>query len=605
MDTKRMILAIALSIIVIVAYQYFFVKPVPPKPIAAQQQPGGQGTPGQVQSPAGATGNEALPPSGATGQSQAAPVDLESLFTEKKAEEAAAVSEKPVEGDIRAAAEQVVTVETPDFTARFSNRGAALKSLVLRRYKDDKKQPMELVSDKAVKFGIYPFHFWFQGQDAIFKQLNESLFACESAPQLQVQANGLTTLTFRYADKAANLSAEKKFVISGGTYRIGLEISVIKDGVRRDAPVVFGPGLERSTSAVGATGGGLRLMWFNGDKSEGKEFTREKTAKTANPAIETANGTVSGVTYWVSYHTTYFAAVFKTDPRRSKITYSVIRELLPENKSEGYYYLVVTNPAAVFLGPKDERILKTQDAEFPSISEVIEYGWFGSIARLMLRGIAAIHDVIPNYGWAIILFTLFLKILLFPLTYSSSKSMAKMQALQPKMKAIRKKYKNQRDVEQRRLMNAEIMALYKQEKVNPAGGCLPLLLQLPILWGFFRMLSVSINVRHEPWMLWITDLSKKDPFYVLPILMGLTQIVLQKMTPSGGDDTQRKIMYIMPVFMTILFLSFPSGLNLYWFFSNVLQIGQQKLINERIGQQKKEEEHEQRILKRKKGAKNI
>jgi len=346
-------------------------------------------------------------------------------------------------------------------------------------------------------------------------------------------------------------------------------------------------------------------MWFNGDKSEGKEFTREKTAKTANPAIETANGTVSGVTYWVSYHTTYFAAVFKTDPRRSKITYSVIRELLPENKSEGYYYLVVTNPAAVFLGPKDERILKTQDAEFPSISEVIEYGWFGSIARLMLRGIAAIHDVIPNYGWAIILFTLFLKILLFPLTYSSSKSMAKMQALQPKMKAIRKKYKNQRDVEQRRLMNAEIMALYKQEKVNPAGGCLPLLLQLPILWGFFRMLSVSINVRHEPWMLWITDLSKKDPFYVLPILMGLTQIVLQKMTPSGGDDTQRKIMYIMPVFMTILFLSFPSGLNLYWFFSNVLQIGQQKLINERIGQQKKEEEHEQRILKRKKGAKNI
>ena len=168
------------------------------------------------------------------------------------------------------------------------------------------------------------------------------------------------------------------------------------------------------------------------------------------------------------------------------------------------------------------------------LNKIIEYGWFGAIAKIMLKGINFIHGFIPNYGWALIIFTLFLKLILFPLTYSSSVSMAKMQSLQPKMKAIKKKYKNTKDMEQRKLMNMEIMALYKQEKVNPAGGCLPILLQLPILFGFFRLLSVSINVRHEPWILWITDLSKKDPYYVLPILMGVTQFIQQRMMPMTG-----------------------------------------------------------------------
>jgi YidC/Oxa1 family membrane protein insertase len=158
-------------------------------------------------------------------------------------------------------------------------------------------------------------------------------------------------------------------------------------------------------------------------------------------------------------------------------------------------------------------------------------------------------------------------------------------------------------MEQRKLMNMEMMALYKQEKVNPAGGCLPLLLQLPLLWGFFRLLSVSINVRHEPWMLWITDLSKKDPYYVLPILMGVTQLIQTRMQPAGGDEMQKKMMYILPFVMVIMFASFPSGLNLYWTFSNILQIGQQYIVNEKIHKEKKDEEREIKALKRKKGAK--
>ena len=226
---------------------------------------------------------------------------------------------------------------------------------------------------------------------------------------------------------------------------------------------------------------------------------------------------------------------------KSKLAYQVIKQPLANNQSKLYSYMVVTNPTAVFIGPKDEKELAAVEKEFPDLNKVIEYGWFGSIAKIMLKGIVFIHGFIPNYGWALIVFTLFLKIILFPLTYSSSVSMAKMQNLQPKMKAIKKKYKNTKDMEQRKLMNMEIMALYKQEKVNPAGGCLPDPAAAADPVGLFpACLSVSINVRHEPWMLWITDLSKKDPYYVLPILMGVTQLIQQRMTPSGGDETQKK-----------------------------------------------------------------
>ena len=149
----------------------------------------------------------------------------------------------------------------------------------------------------------------------------------------------------------------------------------------------------------------------------------------------------------------------------------------------------------------------------------------------------------------------------------------------------------------------ETMALYKTEKVNPAGGCLPLLLQMPVFFGLFRLLQTSINIRHEPWILWIKDLSLKDPYYILPILMGVTQIIVTKMSPTSADSSQKKMTYIMPVVMVFLFMNFSSGLNLYWFMSNLLQIGQQYIINKKIFAKKKEEDKMRKILKKKKRGK--
>jgi len=590
MDTKKLILAIVLSIVVIIAYQYFFMKPAvnqPPQPAATSTQPS---------QPAPTTSESSAKPS----------LDLETILNdqEKKSDQPQPTLLKPVVEDQKDEQEKSVTVETERFTAVFTNQGAGMKALYLKKYKDDQKNPLNLVSEKVETAtigtaAIYPFYFSPFEKNKIFQQLNNEKFLYQGETSVTLKGGEQREITFRYADRARNIFARKTFVISNRDYTIKLELEVIQEGASiEQIPVIFGPDLESNTSKDQAMLMNLKIAAYDGNNLKTVDLPKLKTLKTQNANIEQLSGDLGSGFFWSAYETNYFAAIFKTN-FKSRLTYQLIKQNLANKGTTLYSYLIVTNPEAVFLGPKDEEVLGRIENNFPAVNRVIEYGWFGSIAKLMLKGINLVYRLIPNYGWAIVIFTLLLKILLFPLTYSSSVSMAKMQTLQPKMKAIRKKYKNQRDPEQRRLMNMEIMAMYKQEKVNPAGGCLPLLLQLPILWGFFRLLSVSISVRHEPWMLWITDLSKKDPYYVLPILMGVTQLIVQKMTPSGGDETQKKLMYIMPVVMVVLFASFPSGLNLYWFFSNVLQIGQQKIVNERIYDKKKEEEKERKFFKRK------
>jgi YidC/Oxa1 family membrane protein insertase len=589
MDTKKLILAIVLSVTVLLVYQYLFM----PKPAA--QNPAYRPAAAQEQK----SGSAAETKGGAT-------PDIGSILNQSGTAAVAPEDQLPlqtVSENLAAAEEQSVTVENAYFTAVFTNRGAGLTSFVLKKYKDDAGKPMDLVSRSAKESNFYPFYFY-SDKDDFSGILNKALFLYRGAAQVKLGGLAAHEIVFEYADPAQNLLARKKFIFSENSYIIRLEFQVSRNGRIVDSlPVVFGPDLENNDSRDRAMMMNLKIAAYNGTALESLDFSKQKTLAQDGQAIEKAAGEKGSGFYWAAYETTYFAAVFKTDLIKSKLAYQVIKQPLGKNQSKLYSYLIVTNPTAIFVGPKDEKILNSVEKEYPDLNKIIEYGWFGAIAKIMLKGILLIQSVIPNYGWALIIFTLLLKLILFPLTYSSSVSMAKMQNLQPKMKAIKKKYKNTKDMEQRKLMNMEIMALYKEEKVNPAGGCLPILLQLPILWGFFRLLSVCINVRHEPWILWITDLSKKDKFYVLPILMGVTQLIQQRMTPSGGDETQKKLMYIMPFVMTIMFASFPSGLNLYWCFSNLLQIGQQKFINEKIHKEKKEEIREIKIQKRKKGAK--
>jgi YidC/Oxa1 family membrane protein insertase len=224
-------------------------------------------------------------------------------------------------------------------------------------------------------------------------------------------------------------------------------------------------------------------------------------------------------------------------------------------------------PLTLFLGPKSSDVLKTVD---PSLPALIDYGWFGVLVRPLLVSLKFIHRFVGNYGWSIIILTFLINLALFPVRYKQMASMKKMSELQPKMKSIQDRYKRmKRDDPRRQQMNAEVMAMYKQHGVNPLGGCLPLLLQMPILFAFYRMLDMSFELRGAPFMLWIQDLSKHDPYFVTPIVMGVTMVAQQKMTPATGDATQRRMMMMLPIVFTFFFLYVSSGLALYFLFSNV------------------------------------
>ena len=617
MDTKRLIIAIALSIVVITIYQYFFMpKPQPrPQPV--------DGTPVQEQA---ADQNQ-------TDRQEQATAD-NTKTTQTTRDRAMLSSEKPkvtveeekfsepVATDLKDETIKDVKIETDLYTAVFTNEGAALKSFILKNYKDDEKQPLDLVSEKVKNFTfggipLYPFHFSpFEGNET-FLDLNSQKYFYDGSPDIRVTDDRRREIIFEYKSVEKNVSVFKKFIFSNKSYVIGLDYEVVKDGKELDVPFVFGPDLENNVSPQRAIQMGLKIRAYDGTGDE-KDllFMKQKTEPTNNENIERSEGALGSNFVWAAYERAYFAAVFKTSKRNSSVRYYVDKETLAptegdkdkkDKKFELYSYIIVTNPGVVFLGPKDEDILDQVQEIYPDVDIIIEYGFgfLGSIAKILLKGINLVHGFVPNYGWAIVVFTIFLKILLFPLTYASSVSMAKMQTLQPKIKAIKKKYKNMRDPEQRRKMNEETMQLYKREKVNPASGCLPMLLQLPILFAFFALLRTCINVRHEPWIFWIKDLSLKDPIYLLPILMGITQLIVQMMSPSGAEGSQKKMMYIMPVIITFFVMSLPSGLTLYWFASNLLQIGQQHIINKKIFSEKKEEEKLRKAQKRKKGVSKL
>jgi YidC/Oxa1 family membrane protein insertase len=293
--------------------------------------------------------------------------------------------------------------------------------------------------------------------------------------------------------------------------------------------------------------------------------------------------TVEGAVRWVAVEDKYFlAALIPRDPTRTAF-YEGMRGnghlvragvLIPER--EGKAHAAFT----LYAGPKEYDRLSALEV---SLERTVYYGWFTIIAIPVFRGMQIIYGWTQNYGVAILIITVILRLLLFYPTHISQvamkRSMKKMQQIQPKIDEIRKRYK---DDAQR--MNQEMMALYRKQKVNPMGGmkgCLPMGLQIPIFIGIYNLFSIAIELRHAPFAWWIVDLSASDPYHILPVLMGVSMLAQMKMSPSTLDPTQNKMMLLMPVFLTVLFIvyGFPSGLTLYWTVSNLFSIGQQYYVN--------------------------
>ena len=243
------------------------------------------------------------------------------------------------------------------------------------------------------------------------------------------------------------------------------------------------------------------------------------------------------------------------------------KEVIPAGQNSVFSY-------SLYMGPKQYDTLKAIGV---GLEDAIDYGWFWWLAIPFLYVLKFLQGFVLNFGIAIIILTTAIKIIFWPLGNMSYKSMNEMKKLQPKIEALKEKFKNDQAK-----IGQETMALYREHKVNPFSGCLPILIQIPVFFGLYKALMYSIELRHSPFFFWIQDLSAKDPYYITPILMGVTQFITQKMTPAMGDPMQQKIMLLMPVIFTFFFLNFPAGLVIYWLFNNILQIGQQFYINKKL-----------------------
>lgn len=469
------------------------------------------------------------------------------------AEVEAAVEESGTAEPVGAAIEEVFTIRGEGYRARITNRGARIVSFRLLDELDvETGEPWELVNQAAGGEGPLSIY----SEDGSFRdEVNAALYAVERT------GSGSVELSYRSPE---GRSVVKKLEFEPDRPVAHYEVRV--GGSSSPWGVLIGPGI----GAAGSTAddrfalSGTVVVEEGGDADS---FARKKVDETLRWTGARYVGLVDH--YFVSVllpSRPAEARAFPVDTPGDGPKFEAMVAMMAEG--------TVASGRALF-APKRRSLLD----EF-ELSALLDTGFFGPIANLLLDALTLIYGWVGNYGWAIVLLTIVIKILFFPLQHKSMVSMKRMQNVQPKMNAIRERYKKSKsDPAQRQKMNLEMMQLYKDEKISPAAGCVPMLLQLPILWAFYVALSHAIELRGEPWVLWITDLSAKDPIYILPIVMTGTMFIQQLVTPMAVDPMQRKIMLAMPIVFGFIFKEFPAGLVLYWLVQNVLTIIQQGLLN--------------------------
>ena len=463
-----------------------------------------------------------------------------------------------------ASEEQIVEVNTGLFRAVFSNRGAVLKSWELKRYTtapEQGAQPVQLVYSGGRFKG--PLSLTVNDQ-AITNDLGTSLYhVTQDVTQLD-SAHPTGHVTFHYHDAQKNIEVEKQLTFHHDSYVV--DIAVRTQGLSAPVDVTLG-------TNFGIVEWGEGFIGLMGSAS----LVDDKVLK------ETPDGEAErkGDVKWSAIQDKYFLSVLMPQKASAalakkegdKLVSAGVRFASPSNTS--------TMSMQLYAGPKEYDTLKSLNV---GLEDTIDFGWFvfGSwglvkaVAKPIFYVLRFLYEYTHNYGITIILLTLAIKLMFVPLQYKSYKSMKQMQVIQPKVLALQTKLKDDRE-----RLNKELIKLYKDHKVNPVGGCLPMVLQMPVFVALFNILYMTIHLRQAPFMLWIKDLSVQDPFYVLPIIMGATMVIQQKITPTTMDPTQAKIMLFLPVFMTFLFVNFPAGLVLYWLTNNVLTITQQ-VVTERL-----------------------
>ena len=369
----------------------------------------------------------------------------------------------------------------------------------------------------------------------------------------------------------------KRFTLSRNSYDIGVQY-IINNGSSSDWNGTFYGQIKRDAKPPVTDVSGFSMQPFLGAalRQPEKNYAKFDFSDIEDETVKTS---IEGG--WVAMVQHYFISAWI--PPADELNNFTLRKL----SNQDMYLLSFTGApisvpvgesadykASFYIGPKDQDALIGM-AEY--LDRTLDYGFLWILAEPIFKAMKMIHSVIGNWGWTIILLTLGIKLILYPLSAASLKSMAKMRNLQPQMLRLKELYGDDRQK-----MSQETMSLYKKEKVNPAGGCFPMLLQMPVFISLYWVLMESVEIRHAPWIFWIQDLSAKDPYFVLPIIMGASMLFMQKLQPAPTDPMQAKIMQIMPIAFTFLFMGFPSGLVLYWTVNNLLSMAQQWFVNRQL-----------------------
>jgi YidC/Oxa1 family membrane protein insertase len=570
---KRLLLVFLLTFVVLMVFEPMLKKYLPQAPAAPAQK---QTAPAQA-SPAPAT---------------TATIPTEAGKTSKKAP-AVAVNK-------RAETETETVIENGLYKITFTNRGAQVKSWILKKFDNDAQNgPLDLVNAAAGQKYGYPLSLWTYDR-ALNGTLNSALYVASNTGSVAAPS----AITFEYADQ--DVTARKTFHFDH-SYVVGVEVSVSYKGEEIFAAPAWPAGF--GDQVVPSSYSAARIEYHNDASTEHTAlFFPSYVSRLSIKGISSGN-TVKGPFEWGGASDQYFAALFiPSDPATAGMV--TLRNSMDVPKQPGSSETTKVEPlgAAVgdlrgttnerlYVGPKELAVLET--VSVPTIHNdnqdlrgIVDFGWWGLLARPLFLWLKwTYRHVWPNWGWAIVIQTFIITAALLPLRITQMKSMLKMQRVAPQIKSIQEKYKKYSLRDPRKAaMNEEISGLYKKEGVNPAGGCLPMLIQLPFLYAYYRMLAVAIDLRHAHW-LWITDLSARDPYFLLPIGMVISMFAMQRMTPQAGmDPSQQKMMnWMMPLFMGFIFFNLQAGLNLYYAETNLISIAQQAVMNRtKLGQEMRE-----------------
>jgi len=543
---RRLLLVFVLTFLVILVMQPILKKVVPQPPAETEPKK-----------------TEIAPGKAAPPQPTTAPA------TTAKSKAAAAAASK------QAATENTTTIENDLYRIEFSNHGGQVRSWVLKKFDDDKGKPLELVNSVgAAKYG-FPMALWTY-DDSLRTKLSSAMYVASETGTLHAPA----TINFEYAD--GDLQVRKSFSFDH-TYVVKVESAVIYKGEEATAypawPAGFGD--ETAPSSYAAA----QIEWQYGDKIQ-----------RLSPKKISGGATLQGPFHWAGTVDQYFGAVFIPDSPETAVMVTLHNAIdLPRtpdkpNPAESTKVealgVAVGNSRGrtserVFVGPKALNVLESVQTGNGDLRGLVNFGFFGIIARPLFLWLRWTHEFIRNWGWAIAIQTLIINLTLLPLRIASMKSSLKMQKVAPQIKAVQEKYKKYGMRDPRRAqMNQEVQALYKKEGVNPVGGCLPLIIQMPFLIAYYAMLGAAIELRHAHW-LWVRDLSSPDPWHLMPILIIISTLFVQRMTPTGGmDPAQQKMMNLMmPLMLGVISWNLAAGLCLYWAMSNGIGIVQQVIMN--------------------------